>query len=136
MFFGGALTNSGWRMVEWGRNSYLGAAEAASFSSRFFSRSNKHDTFWHVILPGYFYVLFLWAFAVSHFLPLEIYSNLGLPLSTVTFTVNSHADNHFFKYIYLFKILCSMKSVFLLKYTLRIFIFKIYLNIKHRSYFF
>ena len=30
---------------------------------------------------------------------LEKYKNLGLPLSTITFTVNSHADNHFYRYI-------------------------------------
>ena len=34
---------------------------------------------------------------------------------TITSTVNSHADNYFYKYIYLFQFLCSMKSVFLLK---------------------
>ena len=48
------------------------------------------------------------------FFLLEIYKNLGLPLSTVTFTVNSHADNHFYKYISFFQILYSMK-VFLIK---------------------
>ena len=31
-------------MVDWVRKSYLGLAEMASFSSRDFSRSNKHDT--------------------------------------------------------------------------------------------
>ena len=40
------------------------------------------------------------------------------------------------KYIYLFQILYSMKSVFLLKYTLRFFIFKFGINLKHRFYFF
>ena len=39
--------------------SYSGLAEIASFSSRDFSRSNKHDTFWHVVSVEYFYVLFL-----------------------------------------------------------------------------
>ena len=38
--------------------------------------------------------------------------------------------------VYLFQILCSMKSVVLLKYTLRFFIFRIYLTVKHCSYFF
>ena len=51
-------------------------------------RSNKHGTFWHVVTTGYFYVLFLWTISV-----------LGFLLSTITFTVNSHADNHFYKYI-------------------------------------
>ena len=50
--------------------------------------------------------------------PLEIYKNLGPPLCSITFTVNSRVDNHFYKYIYLFQILHSMKSVLLLKYTL------------------
>ena len=51
-------------------------------------RSNKHGTLWHVVTTGYFYVLFLWTIAV-----------LGFLKSTITFTVNSHADNHFYKYI-------------------------------------
>ena len=61
---------------------------------------------------GYFYVLFLWAIAVSVFVPLESYKNLRLPLPTITFIVDSHADNHFYKYMYLFQILYSIKSVF------------------------
>ena len=51
-------------------------------------RSNKHGTLWHVVTTGYFYVLFLWTISV-----------LGFLLSTITFTVNSHADNHFYKHI-------------------------------------
>ena len=69
-----------------GRKSYLGPAEVATFSSRDFSGSNKHDTFGLVVLAGYFYVFFLRTIAVSGFCSLEIYENLGLPLSTVTFT--------------------------------------------------
>ena len=46
--------------------------------------------------------------AVSDFLPLEIYKNLGPLVSSITFTVNNRADNHFYKYIYLFQILYSM----------------------------
>ena len=49
------------------------------------------------------------------FCPLEIYKNLGPPSSTITFTVNSHVDNHFYKYIYLFEILYSIKSVLFIK---------------------
>ena len=75
------LIVGGWGMMRWGKL----PAEIASFSSRDFSWSNKHDTFWH-ILTGYFYVLFLWAIAVSDFRPLEIYKNLGLPLSTITYS--------------------------------------------------
>ena len=120
LFFDGALIVGGWRVVGWGRKSYLGPAKMAPFFfSRDFSRSNKHDTFWHVVLTGYFYVLFLLAIAVSDFRLLVIYKNLGLPFSTITFTVDSRADNHFYKYIYLFQISYSMKSVFLLKHTLR-----------------
>ena len=131
MIFSGALIVGVWGVVDCARKSYLGPAEIASFSSRGFSRSNKHDTFWHVVLTGYFYVLFIWAIAVSAFCPLEIYKNLGLPLSTITLTVNSHIGNHFYKYI-----LDNMKSVFLLKWTLILFILKFDFNVKHRSYFF
>ena len=70
-----------------------------------FSRSNKHDTFWQAVSTGYFYVLFLWVIAVSDFLSLEINENVGLLLSVITFTINSHANNHFYKYNYLFQIL-------------------------------
>ena len=136
MFFCGALIVGGWGVVGWGRKSYLGIAKINSFSSLDFSRSNKHGTFWHVASNGYFYVLFLWVTAVLDFLSLKIYENLGLPLSTFTFTFNSHADNHFHKFIYLFQVLCGIKSVFLLKWTLRLFIFKFDLNVKHSSDFF
>ena len=118
--FGGAWIVHGWVVVGWGRKSYLGAAEIASFSCRDFNRSNKHkhDTFWQVVTTGYFYVLFLWAITVSYFYLLEIYKNVGFLLSTTTITVNSHADNHFYKYIY-FQILHSLELVFLSKYRLR-----------------
>ena len=123
-----------------GRKSYLGPAEIASFSCRDFNRSNKHDTFWHVVSIGFLYVWFLWTIAVSDFRHLEIYKNLGLLLPNITFTVNSHAYNHFYKSIYLFQILYRVKSVFLLKYTLRLwprfFIFKFDLNVKHRIFFY
>ena len=36
-----------------------------------------------------------------------------LHLISTTFTANSQADNHFSKYIYLFQILYSMKSLFI-----------------------
>ena len=86
-------------MVGWYVRSYLGPSKITSFSNLDFSQSNKHDTFWHVASTGYSHILFLWATAVSEFCPLEIYNNLGLPLSTISFTVNSHADNRFYKYI-------------------------------------
>ena len=78
-----------------------------------FSRSNKHGIFWHVVSSGYVYVLFSEAIAVSDFRSLEIYKNLDFPRFSFTFTVNSHADNHFYKYIYLFQILYRMKLIFL-----------------------
>ena len=46
-------------------------------------------------------------FAVSDFRPLEIYKKLGLSLSTTTFAVNNHADNHFYKYFFLNVIQCE-----------------------------
>ena len=100
-----------------------------------FSRSNKHDTFWHVVSIRYFYVLFLWAIAVWDFRRLEIYKSLSLSWSTTTFTVNSNANNHFHKYIYLFQIY-SMKSVFLLKFTLRYFYIQIWLKCETPLWFF
>ena len=80
------------------------------FSSRDLSRRNKHDSFWLVLSIGYFYILFLRAIVVLDFPPLEIHKHLVLPLSSITFTANSQADNHFYKYIYLFQISNSMKS--------------------------
>ena len=101
MFFGVALLVGRWGVVGWGRKSYLGPAEISSFSSRDLSRRNKHDSIW-LVSTRYFYILFLWAIVVSDFLPLEIHKHLVLPLSSITFTANSQADNHFYKYIYLF----------------------------------
>ena len=46
---------------------------------------------------------------VSDFLPLEIHKHLVLPLSSITFTANNQADNHFYKYIYLFQVLYSIR---------------------------
>ena len=63
------------------------------FFQQNFSRSIRHETFWHAVSTGYFNV-FLLTISVSDFRLLEIYKNLGFPLFTVTFTVNSHADNH------------------------------------------
>ena len=69
--------------ASWNRFFFLGGMLAEAI---------KHDTFWHAVSTGYFYVLFLWPIVVSDFRPLETYKNLGLPLSTITFTVNSHAE--------------------------------------------
>ena len=100
--FGGTLIAGGWGACGVGQKVLFRASWNGIFSSWDFSRSNKHDIFWHVVSTGYFYVS--WAIAVLDFRPLEIYKKLALPLSTFTFTVNSHADNHFYKYINLFQI--------------------------------
>ena len=134
LFFGIALIINGYWVVGWGKKSYLGPAEIASFSSRDFSWSNKHNTFWNVVSTGYSFVLFLWAIAVPDFCPLETYKNLGLPLSTITFIVNSMQTTIFIN-ICLLQIY-NMKSVFLFKHMLSFFIFKFDLNAKHCSYFF
>ena len=57
-------------------------------------------------------------------------------MSTITFTFNNDADNHFYKCIYLFQMLYRIKSVFLSKYMLRFYIFKFDLNVEHHFYFF
>ena len=67
--------NSRW-IVGWGRKSYLGPAEIASFSCRDLSRHNKHDLFWLVVSARYLYILFLCAIVFSDFLPLEIHKHL------------------------------------------------------------
>ena len=109
LFFGVALLVGGWGVVGWCRKSYLGPAEISSFSSWDLGHRNKHDSFWLVVWTGYFYILFLWAIVVSDFFPLEIHKHLVLPMSSIIFTASSQADNDFYKYIYLFQILYSMK---------------------------
>ena len=84
--------NHQWMRGEVGQNVLF----RASWNHIFFQPgSNKHDTFWHVVWTGYFYVL--WAIAVSDFCLLEICKNFCLPLFTITFTVNSHTDNRLYK---------------------------------------
>ena len=117
MFFGSALILGGWGVVGWGRGSHLGPAEITSFSNWDFSQSNKHDTFWHFAWTRYFYILFSWAIAVSNFFPLEICKNSSLPLSTIIFTENNHAYDHFYKYIYLFQIFYGIKVFFSVDYV-------------------
>ena len=132
MLFGGTLIFGGWGVGGWGGKSYLGPAEIASFSSWNLSWYNKHDSFW-LILTGYFYFLFLWVIVVSDFLHLEIYKNLVLPLSNITFTANNQADNYFYKYIYLFvSNIIQYEISLLLKSMLRFFIFKFDSDVKHR----
>ena len=90
----------------WGRKSYLEPAKIAFFSSRDLSRSNKHDSFWLVVLTGYLYIFVFMSHCCFRYFSL---GNLVLPLSSITFTANSQADDRFYKYIYLFQILYSMK---------------------------
>ena len=47
--------------------------------------------------------------------------NLDHPLSTISFTVNSQADNLFYKYFYLFQVLYTVEISFLIKIQLKIF---------------
>ena len=78
------------------------------------------------------YILFLWAIIVSDFLPLEIYKNLVFPLSSITFTTNSQADNHFYNYLLVSNII-QYEISFLLKWTIIFFIyvFRFDLDLKH-----
>ena len=132
LFFGGALIVGGLGVVGWDRKSYLKSAEIAYLSNRDFRRSNKHDTFWHVVSTGYFYVLFLWAIAISDFCPWEIDKNLGFPclLSPlqVTATQIIISINIFicFKYY-------TVWNQFFIKMHVKVLTKVIY---KHRSYFF
>ena len=105
MFFGVTLLVVGRGVVGWDRKSYVGPAEISYFSCRNLSRRNKHESSWLVVSTGYFYILFLWAIIVSDFPHLEIHKHLVLHKSSITFTANSQADNHFYMYIYLLKIL-------------------------------
>ena len=109
MFFGGVMG--------WGRKSYLDPAEIASISRR--------DCIDWIFLRFIFMTI-----AVSDLCPLEFYKNLRCILVYFNFWVSSHADNHFCKSIYLFQILYSMKSAFLVKYTLRILTGKKHSKIK------
>ena len=134
LFFDGALIVVEWGVVWWGRKYYLGPAEIASFSSRDFSQSNKHDTFWHAASSGYFCVLWLWAIAAMDFHSLEIYKKLGLYLSTIIIAGNNHADHHFYKYI-CFKYY-TVWNQFSINIHVKVFFFKFGLNVEHRLYFF
>ena len=82
----------------WGRESYLVPGEVASISSWDLTQSNKPDTFWHVVSTGNFSIFFVF-FLFHIFFPWKFIKNLDLPLSSITFKVNSHADNHFHIFI-------------------------------------
>ena len=96
-------------VVECGRKHYLGPADIASFSSRSFSRSNKHYTFWHVVSIGYFYEPLL----IQLFVP---WKSIKFRPSLVYYHFDSqqHVDNHFYKYI-LFVSNIIQYEMFLLK---------------------
>ena len=53
-------------------------------------------------------------------------------MSTITFTVNSDADNLFYKYIYLFQILYSVKSVFVMKIHVKVLTKVFYIQIRFK----
>ena len=93
-----------------------------SFSNQDFYQSNKHHRFWYIVSTGYFCFI-LWAIALSDFCPLEIFKNLDLPLSTITFTVKNHAGNHFYKYIYLFEVWESINLVFFIEIHVKLFLY-------------
>ena len=122
-FFVGALIIIEWKVVGWGRRSSSGLPEIAFFSRQDFNRSDKHDIFWQVVSTGtgYFYVLFLWPIVVSDFCLLEICKDLGHPCQLsllhstamqITISVNIFVSN------------IQYEISFLLKYTLRFFIYK------------
>ena len=95
-------------MVGWGRKSYLRPAEIAFFFSAVIlaeaiSMAHSDMLYRLDIYTVYFYEPLL----------------LQISLPTITFKVNNYANNFSDKYIYLFQILHSMKSVFLLKCTCR-----------------
>ena len=71
------------------------------------------DMYWLDIFTFSFYEPFLFHIFVRWKF---INKNLGLPLSTTAFTVNSHTDNHSYKYIcFFFQILYNLKLVFFIK---------------------
>ena len=109
-----------------GRKIYLEPAECASFSCWDFSRSNSHDTFRHVVWSRYFYV----RHCCFRFLSLGNLQKLrtSLPFPSLTFTINSHADNYFCKNVYLFQKLCSMKSFFFIKIPVKVCYIQIWLK--------
>ena len=82
---------------------------------------------------GMLHLLLLWTIAVLDFYAVEIYENEDLTLPVITFKVTSHTIS---MNIYIcFKYLTALNQFFSLKYTLRSFIFKFDLNVKHHSYF-
>ena len=89
-----------------------------------------HDTFWHVVSTGYVYGFFYEPLLFRIFVPWKFIKTYAFPclLSLLQST---------YKYIYLCQTLYSMKSVFLLKSTLkfwpRFFVFQFNLKVKHRS---
>ena len=76
--------------------------EAYSFSSVLFILACCIDwIFLHFIFMSH---------CLSDFFPLGIHKHLVFPLSSITFTANSQACNHFCKCIYLFQILYSIAN--------------------------
>ena len=113
--FGGVLIVGGWGEASWGRKPYLGPPEIVFFPDGILSEAismTHSDMLLYRLDISTFYcnepLLF-------RFPSRGNFSKLGLRLSTITFIVNSYADKHFYKYIYLFQmfqILFGMKLVF------------------------
>ena len=104
--------------VGWGRNSYSGPADIASFSRWDFRQNNKYDKFWHIVSTGYRLDSCIFLFHFHEPLRLQILATWKFRLSLVCYR------------------LYSMKPVFISKYTLRFLIFKLDLNVKHHPCFF
>ena len=81
-FFGGASIFGGWGVMGWDRKSYLGPAEIASFSSRDFCRRNKYDK---CCIDWIFLRFIFMNHCCFRFTFLEVYKNLGFPLSNYHF---------------------------------------------------
>ena len=134
MSFGGALIFGRWGLVGCGRKSYLGSTEGASFSSRDFSRSNKHDTLTWCI--NWIFLCFIF---VSHccfkFSSHGNFKKLRPSLVYYHFYSQQPCRPIFINIFICFKYYTVWNQFFLSKYTLRFFISKCDLNL-HCSYLF
>ena len=120
----GALIVDGWGVVGWCRKSCLGL-KLHLFQAMILAEeiSMTHSDMFDGLD---IFTFFLWNIAVSDLHSLEIYKNLGVPVSTFTFAVSSHADIHFHIYVFLFQILCSTKSVVFIRIQVKDFYIQIW----------
>ena len=84
MLFGGTFIIDGWGLVVWSRKSYSGPDEIAYFPGVILAEaiSMARSGILHQLEIS---TKFLRAVVVLHFCPLEIYKNLSLPLSSITY---------------------------------------------------